>query len=108
MRQTGMVGTPTCSARRSFTELCPGEAPGGLGAFDLRSPSCSELSIAPQIKFNPLLRPYLIWPAYLPNSICSPHPHLCPSHPGLPVLTNMKLRLRALSQLFLLLSSPLL
>ena len=81
-----MVGTRTCSARHSFTELCPGEAPGMLGAFNLRPPSCSELSIA-----NPLPRPYLTWPAYLPNSTCSPHPHLCPSHPGLPVLTDMQL-----------------
>ena len=56
---------------------------------------------SPEIKLNPLPRSYLIWPAYFPSSIYSPHPHLCPRHPGLHILPIGSSHLRALSQFLL-------
>lgn len=100
MRQMAMTGSG-CGAHHSFTGHCPREAPHGLGD-SIRSPSCSEPSIAPpQKKLNLLPRPYdlacLRPQLHLPST-----PHLCPSRPGILSFHTRSSHLRALSQLFLL------
>lgn len=82
MRQMAMIGSG-CSACHSFIGHCPREAPRGLGVLSIRSPSCSEPSIAPPQKNSTSYQGPMIWPAYVPSSICPPHPYLCPSRPGI-------------------------
>lgn len=89
MRQMAMTGSG-CGARHSFTGHCPREAPRGLGD-SIRSPSCSEPSIAPpQKKLNLLPRPYdlacLRPQLHLPST-----PLSLPQSPWHPLLPHVKL-----------------
>lgn len=90
MRQMAMIGSG-CSACHSFIGHCPREAPRGLGVLSIRSPSCSEPSIAPpQKKLNLLPRPYDL-ACLRPQLHLSSAPLSLPQSPWYPLLPHVKL-----------------
>ena len=85
-----MIGSG-CSACHSFIGHCPREAPRGLGVLSIRSPSCSEPSIAPpQKKLNLLPRPYDL-ACLRPQLHLSSAPLSLPQSPWYPLLPHVKL-----------------